>query len=529
MERTRARSSRGRRVALILTGVVVLITAVIVVVILRRVPAAPAGSVDIPDDQPVEVVFGLTRDQAGLQAYAAGAGPVLPLSDIASRFGASLAVRHQVSNRLGPSSVTFSATGGLARWRTTLGAATALGIRWDISTVAGRRVLVPAGVPDPPADLRDAVTEVIGLSRVLPTDPAPGSGSASAAASTPTAQLTALTSAPGCAQARQAGADVVAAQGLDAVGAAGARGTGARVSVIAVTRFDQTAFAAWLQCIGHEPVAVRLLPVGDGAPDRRSAEAQTDLAALTLTLPALTGVTLVGADDTDWVGDALETALTDPAGTPQIISSSIVFCEDAVTAPERDLTEYVLAVAAAAGVSVVAATGDRGSTACAPADTGLAVAYPASSPFVIAVGGSNGSREVWVNPQEHSAGGGGSSRAFPGRRVPDLAMLASAPDLPPMPVCTAVCSWRSYGGTSFAAPFVAGGLLAVGAARSAAGLGPLRLGAAARTPDPGWFDDVTRGSNDLDGAGCCTAADGFDLASGWGVPRFDVLARSTAG
>lgn len=99
MERTRARSSRGRRVALILTGVVVLIAAVIVVVILRRVPAAPAGSVDIPDDQPVEVVFGLTRDQAGLQAYAAGAGPVLPLSDIASRFGASLAVRHQVSNR----------------------------------------------------------------------------------------------------------------------------------------------------------------------------------------------------------------------------------------------------------------------------------------------------------------------------------------------------------------------------------------------------------------------------------------------
>ncbi|WP_395725220.1 S8 family serine peptidase [Nakamurella sp.] len=527
MVRTRARSSRGRRVALILTGVIVLIAAVVVIVILRRVPAAPAGSVDIPDDQPVEVVFGLTRDQAGLQAYAAGGGPVLPLPDIAARFGAGLAVRQEVSNRLGASSVTFSATGGLARWRTTLGAASALGIRWDISTVAGRRVLVPAGAPDPPADLRDAVTEVIPLSRVLPTDPA----SRSASASAPTAQLTDLTAAPGCAQARQAGADVVAAQGLDAVQAAGARGTGARVSVIAVTRFDPTAFEAWLQCIGHEPVAVHLLPVRDGAPDLRSAEAQTDLAALTLTLPALAAVTLVGADDTDWVGDALETALTDPAGPPQVISSSIVFCEDSVSAPARTLTEYVLAAAAAAGVGVVAATGDRGSAACTPGDTAPAVTYPASSPFVLAVGGSNGSREVWVNAQEHRAGGGGMSRAFPGRKLPDLAMLASAPDLPPMPVCPAGCTWRSYGGTSFAAPFVAGAILAVGQARSAAGLGPLRLGVGGvdRSLDPGWFDDVTRGSNDLNSVGCCAAAAGFDLASGWGVPRFDVLARSPAG
>jgi hypothetical protein len=324
---------------------------------------------------------------------------------------------------------------------------------------------------------------------------------------------------------------VVAAQGLDTVTAAGRSGAGARVSVIAVTRFDPTAFTAWLQCIGHGPVQVRRLPVADGAPGGpASAESQTDLAALTLALPGLDAVTLVESSDADWVGDALETALTDPAGTPQTISSSIVFCEDQVSGPGRTLSEYVLAAAAAAGVSVVAATGDRGSTACAPADTGPAVAYPASSPFVVAVGGSNGSREVWSNAAEHSAGGGGTSRAFPGRRVPDVAMLASAPDLPPMPVCAAACSWRSYGGTSFAAPFVAGALLAVNEARTAAGRGPLRLAdAAGGSPDPGWFDDVTRGSNDLDAVGCCPAAAGFDLASGWGVPRFDVLAAAAGG
>jgi xanthomonalisin len=109
-------------------------------------------------------------------------------------------------------------------------------------------------------------------------------------------------------------------------------------------------------------------------------------------------------------------------------------------------------------------------------------------------------------------------------------MLASVPDLPPMPVCAAACSWRSYGGTSFAAPFVAGALRAVAVARTAAGRGPLRLAdAAGGSPDPGWFDDVTRGSNDLDAVGCCPAAAGFDLASGWGVPRCDVLAAAAGG
>ena len=467
MARTGAHSRRRRRVALIVTTVVALVAAGLVLVLVRRASTAPAGSVDIPDDQPVDVVFGLARDQAGLQAYAAGDGPVLALPAIAGRFGAAPAVQREVSDRFGSSAVTFSATGGLARWRTTLGAAEAVGIRWDVAAVAGSRVLVPAGTVDPPPELRDAVTEVIPLPRVLgpdPARPAPASATATAAASASAGSASAppgvadLTSAPGCAQARQTGAAVVAAQGLDTVTASGRSGAGARVSVIAVTRFDPTAFTAWLQCIGHGPVPVRRLPVADGGPGGPpSAEAQTDLAALTLALPGLDAVTLVGSGDADWVGDALETALTDPVGIPQVISSSIVFCEDQVSGPERSVTEYVLAAAAAAGVSVVAATGDHGSTACAPTVAGPAVAYPASSPFVVAVGGSNGSREVWSNAVEHSAGGGGTSRAFPGRRVPDLAMLASAPDLPPMPVCAAGCTWRSYGGTSFAAPFVAGG------------------------------------------------------------------------
>lgn len=523
----------ARRTWLVVAAVVLVVAAAIAVVLVRRSPAPPAGSVEIPDDQPVEVVFGLTRDQEGLERYVGDGGPVLSLAAIADRFGATPEVRQRLSDRLGTSSVTFSTTGGLARWQTTLGDAATLGIRWDIGSVAGDQVLVPAGGVEPPDDLDGVVTEVIALPSLLRSAAAaPSSAASSGPPSAAPADPADLTSAPGCAQARQAGTDVVQAQGLDTLHAAGRTGAGARISVIAVTRFDPPAFTAWLQCIAHGPVQVHQLAVLDGGPGPvSSAETQTDLAALTLALPGIDAVTLVGAADTDWVGDALETALTDPAGQPGVITSSIVFCEQAVSAPERTVTEYVLAAAAAAGVRVVAATGDRGSAACAPGNTAPAVTYPASSPFVLAVGGSNGSREVWMNSREHSAGGGGASQSFPGRRLPDLAMLSSAPDLPPMPVCGSGCSWQSFGGTSFAAPFVAGASVAVDQARVAAGLGPLRfdVGSVDRSLAPHWFDDVTKGSNDLTRTGCCTAAAGFDTASGWGVPRFDVLARDPAG
>jgi hypothetical protein len=42
---------------------------------------------------------------------------------------------------------------------------------------------------------------------------------------------------------------------------------------------------------------------------------------------------------------------------------------------------------------------------------------------------------------------------------------------------------------------------------------------------PEYFYDVTSGSNDLKNVGCCTAAKGFDTASGLGVPLFAEIAQ----
>ena len=509
-------------------------------------PALPPG---VAADQPVELFLGLARDQDGLAQLASVTNPAgvpgrsggpIPLSEVATRFGATDSTRAAVSAYFPGDAITWSATGGFARLVLPIAdAQREFGLGWQVVTVGDVEVLTATGTPTVPDDLRDEVTEVLPRNRVLRDDGSadgPGPSAADPAPTTDPAVTTdpAATEAPAvpadptaCAQARRAGAALVAGTGLDRVHAAGFGGAGARVTVIAVADVEPAAISAWLDCIGHPDVAVRgLLARASRPPAAANVEGQLDIAAVTLALPRLDALTLVEAGNADWVGDALATALTDPAGPPQVIVSSVVFCEKQLTPDAIRLTEYVLAAAVAGGTLVVAASGDRGSSACAPADTAAAVGYPASSPSVLAVGGVDGSGAVWARPADRVAAGGGASAVFPGRRLPDLAAPASAPDLPAIPVCTDVCGWQRYAGTSFAAPFVAGALIAVNQARAANGRAGVAFGVGGvdRTLDPGAVVDVTQGSNDVYGVGCCTAGPGFDEASGYGIPRFDVLA-----
>lgn len=521
-------------------------------------PALPPG---VAADQSVELFLGLARDQDGLQELAAVTDPAgapgasvgpIPLSEVAARFGATDSTRAAVSAHFPGDAITYSATGGFARLVLPIAdAQREFGLGWQVVTVGDVEVLTATGTPTVPDDLRDQVTEVLPRNRVLradePTDETTdGSADPSAAAPSTAADtagpsgtepavtagsVTAALSVPAdptaCAQARRAGATLVADTGLDRVHAAGFGGAGARVTVIAVADVEPAAITAWLDCIGHPDVAVRgLLARASRPPAAANVEGQLDVAAVTLALPRLDALTLVEAGNADWVGDALATALTDPAGPPQVIVSSVVFCERQLTPEAIRLTEFVLAAAVAGGTLVVAASGDQGSSACAPADSAAAVNYPASSPNVLAVGGVDGSGAVWARPADRVAAGGGTSAVFPGRRLPDLAALASAPDLPAIPVCVDGCGWQRYAGTSFAAPFVAGALVAVNQARAANGRPGVTFGVGGvdRTLDPGVVVDVTKGGNDLYGVGCCSAGPGFDEASGYGIPRFDVLA-----
>jgi kumamolisin len=262
---------------------------------------------------------------------------------------------------------------------------------------------------------------------------------------------------------------------------------------------------------------------------------------------------------------------------PNVISISYGVCEASVSqyTAARTLFDRQAAATDALGITIIVAAGDSGSSACAhgvPAsqltsfDKQKSSSWPATSPWVLAVGGTNltltpanaiQSSGVWNDTeypppyQQTAAGGGGVSTfekrpwwqpAIPSqgtyRMVPDVAAFAD-----PAPGYTIICSPEVQGcgpslgqaisvvgGTSAAAPLVAG-MIALWdqQARQSSlpnpGFVPPLLYATDRQA-PGSFLDITTGGNAVfGGVSCCTAAPGFDLASGLGSPLADQVVQ----
>jgi kumamolisin len=165
----------------------------------------------------------------------------------------------------------------------------------------------------------------------------------------------------------------------------------------------------------------------------------------------------------------------------------------------------------AKGVKVFCASGDQGSRD----GEGRAVTdYPASDPNVVACGGtqlrvnSNGSRAsevAWDDDDASSASGGGVSKVFPGRQVPDVAGNAS-----PATGYDVLVDGKSFiiGGTSAVAPLYAGFAALVHEATS--GLAYDFLNTVVTNPQTCF--DVTSGDN-----GDYRAGPGRDQVTGFGV------------
>lgn len=251
--------------------------------------------------------------------------------------------------------------------------------------------------------------------------------------------------------------------------------------------------------------------------------------------------------------------------------------------PVVDTLETIFQTAAAAGVTLSMAAGDQGSSGCAsrnppfqPSD--LAIGYPMSSPWVTAVGGTSlelrddnsiHDARVWNDwalqleqaiPQQGCAsppcrplpvwaGSGGESASFArpswqtgatvaestGRLVPDVAFLA---DVYPGVAMYFDGKWDAGNGTSQAAPIFASLALLMNESNARAGrprigfASPLIYRLAARAP--GAFFDVVEGDNVIGdqemqfAVDCCTASEGYDLASGWGSLFLDETLRALA-
>ena len=267
-----------------------------------------------------------------------------------------------------------------------------------------------------------------------------------------------------------------------------------------------------------------------------------------------------------------------------VISDSYGECEAALGANTLAYYNTLLAMAATEGITITAPAGDSGATACdagtPPANNGLAISFPADSPYVTAVGGtefnegaasyfagSNGANAgsavsyipevVWNDdsvgtPNTYAASGGGASLFFSkpswqvgsgvqadySRDVPDVSLSASKVHDPYL-ICepgyclsgfaAANSSLDVVGGTEMTSPLFAGLIaLVVQKTGAAVGVAGPKIYALANSSFAGnVFHDVTAGTN----ASVCTqgtpncpnggtigfsATAGYDQATGWG-------------
>jgi kumamolisin len=207
-------------------------------------------------------------------------------------------------------------------------------------------------------------------------------------------------------------------------------------------------------------------------------------------------------------------------GEVDVLSDSFSHSESTVSRGVANQYEASAKMAAAIGMTVVAASGDSGG-----------VDVPATVPHVTAVGGTQLTFQGdQTNEVVWNQSGAGRSRYFPvpgyqagpargadGRAIPDVSMNAQT-----YYWVYHIDGWHRRGGTSFAAPVFAAMIAVIDGERKAQGkpnlgfLNPILYGDSKvqRT-----FRDVTDGAT-----GRYTASQGWDFASGWGTPNAPALA-----
>lgn len=230
---------------------------------------------------------------------------------------------------------------------------------------------------------------------------------------------------------------------------------------------------------------------------------------------------------------------------------------------QQDSTAYMVSCnqqfmkAGSRGVSVLFASGDQGVEGRSGGGSRYHPDFPAGSPYITAVGGTDFATKSEIGDEKAwTQGGGGFSDTFAipsyqsgavssyktaagsslpaqsywnntGRGYPDVAALGGQGN----PYCVVVGGkFRGVAGTSAACPVVAGVFAKLNEVRLARGdaalgfLNPMiyKIGSQG-------FNDVSQGRNC--GKASCKDTDGFpavkgwDAATGWGTPNFEALSK----
>ena len=218
----------------------------------------------------------------------------------------------------------------------------------------------------------------------------------------------------------------------------------------------------------------------DGSPDSADGEVVLDIEVAGGVAPGASIAVYFAPNTDQGFLNAIHAAIHDKVHKPSVISISWGSAESAWTEQSLNAFNQAFHDASLLGITVLAAAGDNGSSDGAD-DGSPNVDFPASSPFVVACGGTKlvatgstiKSETVWNDGADGGATGGGVSSYFPlpsyqtgsavpasstsssfkGRGVPDVAGLAD----PETGYVTFVDGqWGVVGGTSAVAPLWAG-------------------------------------------------------------------------
>ena len=226
-----------------------------------------------------------------------------------------------------------------------------------------------------------------------------------------------------------------------------------------------------------------------GATGSNAVEVELDMEVAAAVAPHAQQLVYEGPNTAQGFNDTINRIVTDNRTTT--VSISWGSCESVTGSANMQTLDTIFAQGAVQGMSFFASSGDSGAYGCQ--DMNLAVDYPASDPNVTGVGGTSlsvnpdgsyKSESVWSNPLDmlhglRGAGSGGglsSTWQMPGwqsgpgvqnsysngkREVPDISADAD-PGIGYAVYCTVSLSgcllsgWLTVGGTSAAAPLLAG-------------------------------------------------------------------------
>jgi subtilase family serine protease len=552
---------------------------------------------------PLEI--GLIANQSGIASAVKSAsnptsssyGKYLSISSLQSRYGASKSRRNAVTGAF--KKYNTKATVDVFHLRVvatiTIGTAQKMfGTKWHVylDKSTGARSALPVNSPKLPSGLSGNVDTVAGLGHVItagssgvPATLMPMVKPAIYDGGTPTRTGTI---SPGCASSTfpssvfsSAGLfpnQIDTAYGISAMQAAGFQGQGINLAILGEAPTPTNDVTTFRNCFGFQGTSLKIHNAGNIKP---ILESSLDAMTVAMVAPKLNRLDLwvkqLGQDNPQGAIELLASpiqATKNGTPLPNVISISYGVCEATVKpySAARTLFDREAKAIDALGITIVVAAGDSGSSACAHGvkqsqltsyDEQTSASWPAVSPWVLAVGGTNisltpsntiASSGVWNDtefpaPYEAIAGGGGgvsttekrpwwqTASQSSNRPVPDVAAFADAE-----PGYTIVCSagvqscpktstqtLTYVGGTSASTPLVAG-MIALWD----------QFAKLEKWPKPGFippmlyyiakhaptsFLDITTGTNSVfSSVSCCKAGTGYDEATGLGSPTANLIA-----